>query len=138
MHRHKRTTHHPPPDQVRLLSPGHPYAFFFETLEESRHYAISLDGVDNADARTGAFTTLKVGRYVCRSIMAIVVVRRYRLHIGRCIGRCKLESGNAVADDKLFEAIGSSLPRRHHDVRSYNSSYTDRPPTYEAKTRKSS
>lgn len=49
------------PGQVRLLSPGHPHAFFFETLEESRHYTISLDGVDNADARTGAFTTLKVG-----------------------------------------------------------------------------
>eukprot|EP00752_Nemacystus_decipiens_P010481 g9338.t1 len=45
--------------QVRLLSPGHPYAFFFETLEEGRHYTIFLDGVENADARTGAFTTLK-------------------------------------------------------------------------------
>lgn len=51
-----------PNDQVRLLSPGHPHAFFFETLDESRHYTISLDGVGNADARTGAFTTLKVGR----------------------------------------------------------------------------
>ncbi|CAN0336330.1 unnamed protein product, partial [Hapterophycus canaliculatus] len=43
--------------QVRLLYPGQPHAFFFETLQENRPYGISLDGVDNADARTGAFTT---------------------------------------------------------------------------------
>lgn len=49
-----------PLGQVRLLFPGQPHAFFFETLEENRYYTISLDGVDNADARTGAFTTLKV------------------------------------------------------------------------------
>ncbi|CAM9458255.1 unnamed protein product, partial [Ectocarpus sp. 13 AM-2016] len=45
--------------QVRLLYPRKPYAFFFDTLEESRHYSIFLEGVDNGDARTGAFTTLK-------------------------------------------------------------------------------
>ncbi|CAM9986285.1 unnamed protein product [Scytosiphon promiscuus] len=45
--------------QVRLLYPGRPHVFFFETLEENRPYSIFLDGVDNADARTGAFTTLK-------------------------------------------------------------------------------
>ena len=46
--------------QMRLLVPGQPHAFFFETLEEQRHYTITLDGVDNADSRTGGFTTLKV------------------------------------------------------------------------------
>ncbi|CAM9897439.1 unnamed protein product, partial [Ectocarpus sp. 12 AP-2014] len=45
--------------QVRLLYPRQPHAFFFDTLEESRHYSIFLEGVDNGDARTGAFTTLK-------------------------------------------------------------------------------
>ncbi len=61
----RRQNRPPPPGaplaQVRLLFPGQPHAFFFEALEEGRHYLISLDGVDNADARTGAFTTLKAG-----------------------------------------------------------------------------
>ena len=68
-------------DQVRLLSPGHPYAFFFETLEESRHYAISLDGVDNAETRTGAFTTLKVPTYAHASSAngsAVLLMMSYR------------------------------------------------------------
>lgn len=49
--------------KVRLLFPGRPHAFFFEMLEQHRHYIVSLDGVDNADARTGAFTTLKVSQH---------------------------------------------------------------------------
>lgn len=49
---------------MRMLYPGRPHAFFFDALEESRHYTVALDGVENADARTGAFTTLKVCVYI--------------------------------------------------------------------------
>lgn len=49
---------------MRMLYPGRPHAFFFEALEESRHYTVTLDGVEDADARTGAFTTLKVCAYM--------------------------------------------------------------------------
>lgn len=50
-------------DQMRMLYPGRPHAFFFDTLEENRYYTVTLDGVENGDARTGAFTTLKVCIY---------------------------------------------------------------------------
>lgn len=46
--------------QARILESGQPYAFFFEMLREGRHYTVSFDGVEDAGARTGAFTTLKV------------------------------------------------------------------------------
>lgn len=42
-----------------MLRRGRPHAFFFDGLEENRHYTVALDGVDNAETRTGAFTTLK-------------------------------------------------------------------------------
>ncbi|CAM9913381.1 unnamed protein product, partial [Choristocarpus tenellus] len=44
--------------QVRILQPARPHAFYFDTLETHRHYTIKLEGVVNALARTGAFTTL--------------------------------------------------------------------------------
>lgn len=46
--------------QIRVLVPGQPHAFFFDMLQDQRYYSISFEGVDNAEARKGAFTTLKV------------------------------------------------------------------------------
>ncbi|CAN0424260.1 unnamed protein product, partial [Discosporangium mesarthrocarpum] len=48
--------------QLRLLRTGCPHAFYFNTLEAHRHYTITLEGVVNSAARTGAFTTLKAWR----------------------------------------------------------------------------
>lgn len=59
--------------EVRLLFPGRPHAFFFEMLEQHRYYTVSLDGVDNADARTGAFTTLKVRRQPPRGGVTLAI-----------------------------------------------------------------
>lgn len=56
---------------MRMLYPGRPHAFFFDTLEENRYYTVTLDGVDNGDARTGAFTTLKVGIYRLRHFIGM-------------------------------------------------------------------